>query len=63
MSRKEVHDEPSDAKAEGRTVHIHGPSDVEVTLTPKAAFETAKRIGDAAVEALLDEGQAKQVVS
>lgn len=49
----EVHDEPSEADAEGRAVHIRGPSDVDVVLTPAAALETAKRIGNAAVEALL----------
>lgn len=48
-----VHDEPSEADAEGRSVHIHGPSNVDVALTPAAALETAKRIGNAAVEALL----------
>jgi hypothetical protein len=51
-----VHDEPSDADAEGPSVHIHGPSDVDVMLTPTAALETATRISNAAVEALL--GQA-----
>lgn len=49
-----VHDAPSDASAEGVAVHIHGPSDVDITLTPAAALETAKRIGDAAAEALSD---------
>lgn len=49
----DVHDEPSEADAEGRSVHVQGPSDVDVTLTPAAALETAKRIGNAAVEALL----------
>ena len=48
-----VHDEPSDATAEGRTVHVQGPSDVEVSLTPGAALETAKRIEHAAIDALL----------
>lgn len=48
-----VDDEPSDARAEGLTVHVHGPSDVDVTMTPAAALETARRIGDAAAEVLL----------
>jgi hypothetical protein len=48
-----VHDEASEADAEGRAVHVHGPSDVDVVLTPQAALETAKRISDAAVEVLL----------
>jgi hypothetical protein len=49
----EVHDDASEADAEGRAVRVRGPSDVDVTLTPVAALETAKRIGNAAVEALL----------
>ena len=48
-----VHDVPSDAEAEGHTVRVHGPSDVDVSMTPGAALETAKRIGDAAIEALV----------
>lgn len=48
-----VHDMPSAAEAEGATVHIHGPSDVDVLLTPDAAIETAKRISDAAIEVKL----------
>lgn len=49
-----VYDEPSDAAAKGQAVHVHGPSDVDISLTPKAALETAKRIGDAAIEALIN---------
>ena len=48
-----VFDEPSDADAEGLSVHVHGPSNIDVMLTPAAALETAKRISNAAVEALL----------
>ena len=48
-----VHDRPSEADAEGSTVHIHGPSNVDFVLTPEAALETAKRISNAAVEVLL----------
>jgi hypothetical protein len=48
-----VHDNPSEADAEGATVHMHGPSDVDLVFTPRAAIETAKRISNAAVEALL----------
>jgi hypothetical protein len=48
-----VHDEPSEAEAEGLAVHVQGPSDVDVTLTPAAALETAKRISNAAVEVLV----------
>jgi hypothetical protein len=53
-SESVVYDEASDAEAEGRSVHVHGPSDLEINLTPRAALETAKRIGDAAIEALLE---------
>lgn len=48
-----VHDVPSDAEAEGQTVHVQGPSDVDVSMTPSAALETAKRIEDAAIEVLV----------
>lgn len=46
-------DEPSVAQAVGPVVHVQGPSDVDVTLTPAAALETARRISDAARNALL----------
>lgn len=49
-----VHEKPSEAEAEGLAVHVHGPSDIDVMLTPAAALVTAKRIGDAATEALLE---------
>lgn len=48
-----VRDEPIDAAVAGPAVHIHGPPNVDITLTPAAALETAKRIGDAAIEALI----------
>jgi hypothetical protein len=48
-----VYDEASEAEAEGRSVHLHGPSGVDVNLTPAAAFETAERIGTAAVDAVM----------
>jgi len=53
-SNEMVFDEPSDAEAEKHNVHIHGPSDIDISLTPRAALETAKRIGDAAIEVLLE---------
>jgi hypothetical protein len=55
MSDPTVHNEPSNVEAEGTVVHLHGPSNADISLTPKAALETARRLGDAAVEALLDE--------
>jgi hypothetical protein len=48
-----VHSTPSNAEAEGPSVHIQGPSDVDIMLTPAAALETARRISDAAVEVIL----------
>ncbi|TPG42605.1 hypothetical protein EAH79_01630 [Sphingomonas koreensis] len=53
VSGNVVYNEPSDVETEGHTVRVHGPSDVDVSMTPGAALETAKRIGDAALEALL----------
>lgn len=55
----EVHDQASHAEAEGLTVHVHGPSDVHIMLTPAAALETAKRIGDAAVEVIIGNAMAE----
>lgn len=49
----EIFDQPSQAEPEGMTVHVHGPSDMDIMLTPGAALETAKRIGDAAVEVII----------
>ncbi len=43
-----VYDVPINAEPEGGVVHVHGPSGVDVLLTPSAALETAKRIRDAA---------------
>ena len=47
-----VYDEPSVANPEGASVHVQGPSDVDIVLTPAAALETAKRIHDAAIDIL-----------
>lgn len=52
-----VHDKPSSAAPEGAAVHVAGPSDVDIMLTPAAALETAKRIGDAAIDVLLHKAQ------
>lgn len=49
----EIYDQASQAEAEGSSVHVHGPSDMHLVLTPAAALETAKRIGDAAVEVII----------
>ncbi len=42
-----------DAKAANGGVHISGPDDLDMILTPKAAFETATHVGNAAIDALL----------
>jgi hypothetical protein len=49
----DVYNQPSQADPEGMAVHIHGPSSMDIMLTPGAALETAKRIGDAAVEVII----------
>lgn len=54
MNQDIIHNVPSEADAEGACVHVHGPSDLDISLTPQAALETAKRIGDAAVEVILE---------
>jgi hypothetical protein len=56
-----VHDTPSDVEAEGLAVHVHGPSDVDIILTPAAALETAKRISDAAVDVILERARLDRV--
>lgn len=54
----EIYDQASHAEAEGLAVHVHGPSDMHMVLTPAAALETAKRIGDAAVEVIIENAMA-----
>ncbi|WP_380786045.1 hypothetical protein [Sphingomonas sp. R86521] len=49
-----IHDQPSRVEPEGLTVHVRGPSNVDIILTPAAALETAKRMGDAAVDVILE---------
>ncbi len=53
MSNRKVHDNPSAVEARADGVHVEGPDDVSVVLTPRAALETARRLGDAAVEMLI----------
>lgn len=43
----------ADPNAEHRLVHVHGPSTIDFNLTPRAALESARRIGDAAMEVLM----------
>lgn len=49
-----IYNDPSDVEVEGHSVRVHGPANVDVSMTPGAALETAKRIGDAAVESLIN---------
>jgi hypothetical protein len=49
-----IHDEPSKVEVQEGGVHVDGPDAVDVTMTPKAALETAKRLGNAAVDLLID---------
>ena len=52
---KMVHDAPSEVETEGVTVHVQGPSDVDINFTPEAALETAGRLTVAAKGAQLAE--------
>jgi hypothetical protein len=52
-TRDTVHNEAGKAEAFDNAVHIVGPGAVDVLITPKAALETARRIGEAAVEAII----------
>ncbi|MCP4655247.1 hypothetical protein [Sphingomonas sp. GV3] len=56
---EEVFDEPSKAKTSHGIVVVKGPDSVDVALTPKAALRTAERISAAAVEALVEQADAK----
>lgn len=58
-----VRDTPIDAAVLGVAVHIHAEPDVNVTLTPAAALEIAKRIGDAAIEVLIETGDSNAGVA
>jgi hypothetical protein len=49
-----VYDEASDAVPEGPVVHVLGPADLDVTFTPAAALETAKRMSNAATEVIVE---------
>jgi hypothetical protein len=47
--------ELDEVEVKGTTVHVRGPSGHEVSLTPRAALEFAKKVTDAAVRALLNQ--------
>ncbi|MFC3579511.1 hypothetical protein [Sphingomonas hylomeconis] len=60
MRDPHIYSDPSTVEAEGSVVHLQGPSDVDIAMTPEAALETAKRLGDAAVDAILDQAAGTQ---
>jgi hypothetical protein len=60
MTDPKVFDEPSNVEAEGAVIHVQGPSDADMSLTPKAALETANRLSEAAVEALMHRASASK---
>jgi hypothetical protein len=51
VTQKIVHAEPSKVSADDGTVAMDGPDDVDVSLTPEAAEETADRLTNEAVMA------------
>ena len=53
------YDRPSDVVAEEGEVLVDGPDGVAVSLTPRAAEETSRRLFDAAAEAATEENQRK----
>ena len=46
-----VYPDPSEVKAREGAVHVDGPDQVDVALTPEAAEETAQRLEDEGVRA------------
>ena len=54
MKKKPVQDEASTVAAGDNAVHVLGPGDVDVSLTPRAALETARRLDEAAVESIIN---------
>jgi hypothetical protein len=54
VDEKPVQDQASDVESGDNAVHMQGPADVDVSLTPRAALETARRLGEAAVESIIN---------
>jgi hypothetical protein len=52
--KKRLFDQPSDVDAKEGNVHVDGPDEVDVALTPEAAEETSERLND---KALMARGQ------
>lgn len=48
-----AYDIPSKVEVAGHSVRIFGPGDVDYQLTAAAAFETASRINEAAIDLLM----------
>ena len=59
MDGKRVHDEPSSVETDQGQVIVDGPDAVAVTLTPRAADETGRRLINKAAEAA-DSGSAEE---
>jgi hypothetical protein len=51
MASKEIHDEPSEVKAEDGAVSVKGPGAVDVRFTPEAAEETSNRMLEGSMKA------------
>lgn len=49
--KRTVYPEPSNVKAKEGAVHMDGPDEVDVALTPEAAEETAARLENEGVRA------------
>ena len=52
--KKQLFDQTSDVDAKEGNVHVDGPDEVDVALTPEAAEETSERLND---KALMARGQ------
>jgi hypothetical protein len=52
MSPIDPYDDPTDARSIDGEVVLIGPGTIAASMTPKAAAETARRLRDAAREAL-----------
>ncbi len=51
------HDKPSKVTSAEGEVLIDGPDGMTSSMTPEAALETARRLGDVAVDAIIERGQ------
>ena len=49
--RAAPYDTPSDVASEGGLVFLEGPGNTSVTMTPRAAFVTGRRLVDEAAQA------------